>query len=456
MKLRNIFAVALAGVAFTACSEDDAPDQGTLGNETAYVGLNLTLPASAFTKAVDANANTTETAVSKVTVYGQSNGLITKLGDLTKDDFTVADNKYTVKESGAIKVSGKVGDKMDIYVTLNGAVDFEAAQMLGTKEYAATTAVTALASNFLMSNFEAGTATMEATPTDAIAAGSKADVTVERAVAKVLVKKSNDFPTTEQFADAGAGGNFVTNTLKWGIGNSPKQLFVRRDVNGKSPAYTYTSTDGFTEYDAKYEVICDATGVITTAPAIAVAPSDVPVTGFSADGATSYVAYSNENTHETYVLGNTTYALITADFIPTTLWSGNLTGEGNALTGDASSAPSAAETFYYHVRSNKYFSATAVEGYTGAEEFIGPFTDGKCYYRVPVWNKASDATKAKGTERNTFYTLSIKNLTAPGSPIDPTYPNPNDPNEPVETYIAVDIDIAAWQSASMGDDVELK
>lgn len=46
MKLRNIFAVALAGLAFTACNNDDVTEQGTDGNgaEKTFIGLTIQLP----------------------------------------------------------------------------------------------------------------------------------------------------------------------------------------------------------------------------------------------------------------------------------------------------------------------------------------------------------------------------------------------------------------------------
>lgn len=468
MKLRNIFAVALAGLAFTACNNDDVPNTDNGNGKKAYVGLNLTLPAGSFTKAADPTADATETKVTSVTVYGQSQlagAAITKLKDLTASDFTLSnDNLYTLKESSAIQVTGQVDSKMNIYVVLNNKTDLS-----GNLSGAAGAAPTALAADvkataktneFLMSNAVAGAATLKATAADAIAAGAKATVTVERAVAKILVKAANggSLDLANKFNDAGNSGQFEGTSIRWAVANSPKSLYVRKYDDGgtvKTPNYTYNSGDTYTEYAAAYDVLAGANNVPTADPALPILPTTVTsATGY--DSGTAYVGYSNENIHDTYVGGNTTCVLIMAQFIPTTTYE-NLSETGTSLKGDDANVTSPA-TFYYHNPTGKYVTEAAYTTYIAsnaseAGSFVGPYTDGKCYYQIPVWDKTSDATKAKGTERNTFYTLSVKSMTAPGKP---TVLDPTKPIEDPDSYIGVDITIAAWQAASMGDDVELK
>ena len=183
------------------------------------------------------------------------------------------------------------------------------------------------------------------------------------------------------------------------------------------------------------------------------------VTGDDAKTGAGYVGYCNENTHDTYVVGNTSYVLIKAQFTPTKVYT-DLTGTGAGMTGTENAGTEKA-TFYYHNATGMYVTGDAYTAYIAANAgeataFVGPYTDGKCYYRVPVWDIATDVTKLKGTERNTFYTLSINSLTAPGFPIDPTYPDPEKPNENVDVYIGVDVAIAPWALHSMGDDIDLQ
>lgn len=473
MKLRNIFAVALAGLAFTACSNDDVPNTGIEEGGTAYVGLDLTLPANAFSKAADAtdtNAEASETKVSKVTVYGQAQGgaatPVAKLADLTADDFTKTDNQYALKEAKAIKVKGQVDSKMNIYVVLNSTEDLSS-KLIGTPPtaHAAAASANATKDNFLMSNAEAGVATLKATTSEAIAAGAKAVVTVERAVAKILVKASNaagaNLDLVGKFEDSGNTGKFEGSSIRWAVGNSPKSLYIRKYNDGgtiKSPDYAYKKGDAYDDYVAKYDVLTDKDGVPTVEPAIQIMPTSVSsATGY--DSGTSYVGYSNENIHDTYVAGNTTYVLLMAKFIPTTTYE-NLTGTGASMNGTDANV-TVAQTFWYHNPSNRYVTDAAHTTYIGtnpseADNFVGPYTDGKCYYKIPVWDVTSDITKAKGTERNTFYTLSVKSLTAPGKPTDTSVTEPNTPTEDPDSYIGVDITIAKWATASMGDDIELK
>lgn len=469
MKFRNIFAVALAGLAFTACSNDDVPNTGPENGEKAYVGLNLTLPAGSFSRAADATADATETKVTSVSVYGQAQSpgapirKLTLSKDLTESDFTVGTNTYTLKEGSAIKVTGKVDSKMNIFVVLNNTSDLSPNLhgVSGTPTaFGADIKSTAKANEFLMSNAAMTEATLKATAAEAVAQGTIADVEVERAVAKILVKASTvgTLDLTNDFEDTGKTGKFQGSTIRWAVGNSPKSLYVRKYNDGgiiKTPNYTYNSGDSYTQYSAAYDVLADATGVVTATPDIEIMPStSTSTTGF--DGGKGYVGYSNENIHDTYVNGNTTNVLIAAAFIPSTTYA-NLTGIGNSMTGTDANVTAPA-TFYYHNPSGKYVTEAAYTAYIAANtseagSFVGPYKDGKCYYQIPVWDITSDDTKAKGTERNTFYTLSVKSLSAPGKP---TVPDVDAPVEDPDAFIGVDITIAPWNAASMGNDVELQ
>ena len=186
------------------------------------------------------------------------------------------------------------------------------------------------------------------------------------------------------------------------------------------------------------------------------ANSTAPATGYDAGG-NALVHYFPENTNGYYVEDNTTHLAVQAAFVP------------NALVTDyerpdspTDNTSASAVTFYYNVANRKYYSKDAYDNAIAnnaavAGDFWGPYTDGICYYYVPVGTGDLSTEDLLGAKRNHFYKMKINSMTAPGNPTPGTVDPQVDPENPVikpSVWIAVEVQVEPWQDANA--EVDLK
>lgn len=465
MRKKNLFAMAAlaSSMLFAACSNDELPvNDGTVDNgEKSWVGLNITLPSTALSRAAtgDPSAEAFEANIKEVDIYLQNAfGAPTLLKSLTDGDFTKdASGKWVANE--AMEVSLAPGTSATFFAAVN-APGTPAIQPIwfinpdadkARSFEAATSVLSNQANGFTM--FGTTTTTTYEKQADAETAANHTKLDAIRAVAKILVMGSNGgINPAVDFEDGVKSGKFAANTLKWAIGNNNKKLFLLKDVNGKDPNWEKLPV-GVTDavLNAEYE-----NRVPTTFPkAVPAFSATIQATGY--DGATGYVQYCNENTNEIYQYGNTTYLSLTADFVPNKIV--KATGvSGTVADGDlaltvSDNTGATATTFYYYAKDQKYlekdaYDAAITAGLT-ANDFMGPYKDGQCYYYVAVRNGDKDSNM--GVYRNSYYQARIKSLKAPGLPT-PQPPTVDD-ETPVEesSWIAIDFDVKAWTPADMGD-----
>lgn len=462
MKKKNLFAMAAlaSSMLFAACSNDELPaNDGTVGNgEKSWVGLNITLPSNAISRAVvgDPSAEAFEANIKKVDIYLKNTfGAPTLLKALDVNAFNSVNGKWVAKE--AIEVSLAPGTSATFFAAVNAPAtpsitpigfinpDADPAKSFG----AISSLLSDKTDGFTM--FGTATGTTYEEKTDAETEANRTLLKAVRAVAKILVIGSDGGinPTTN-FEDGAKSGNFVANTLKWTIGNDNKKIFLLADVNGKDPNWeTLPAGIADATLDAEYA------NRVPTAYSMAVPAFSATIRTTGYDGATGYVQYCNENTNETYQYGNTTYLSLTADFVPAKIVKAagvtGTVGGGDLKLAVSGNTGAAATTFYYYPNEQKYFEQTAYDAAIAAglvaNDFIGPYTNGRCYYYVPVRNSAEISDM--GVHRNTYYIAKIKSLKAPGQPT----PIDKDKETPVveKSWIAVDFEVTKWTPADMGD-----
>lgn len=455
-----MFAIA----ALASCNNDDEIPGG-IQNETAksWIGVKVALPAGATTRAVDgvdSNAEDLETEIKTIRLYykktdGTVGDIATtfQLSDFTKDLTT---GLYTAKKAAEVSVAK--GTLVDIYAAVNTPAspelrpnwfNFHGTAGAPDVNYwtAKSSELIAADTGFTMTGAAQGT-TYE-TDTEAVS-GTHAKVELVRAVAKVLVTSSEhgidpgtDF---EENNSNGSSGKFQKNSLKWTIGNNNKKLFLLADANKKDPNWK-ALVAGVTNdaLDAEYDNRAPSTY------SMAVPKFGTPsATGYQ--GSTSYVQYCNENTNEVYQYGNTSFISVQAEFVPDLIVETvTKDAENNIIMTAAANTAPTDKTFYYYPAELKYLTADAYnEAITPAigltkNDFKGPYAGGKCYYFVPIKDKDGNI----GVVRNSYYTMRINSLKAPG---DPT-PTPQTPITPVgaKSYISVDFEVVKWDPQSMGD-----
>lgn len=463
MNFKSIFMSMLAVAALASCNNDDEIPGGIQeGNaSSSWVGINVSIPASSFgkTRAADANdtnAEELETAIKTISLYyKKTDGTVDVITtSLTDADFTKDGAKYTAKKAVQIPVEG--GSNVDIYAVVNNGnvtnpIRPNWFNLRGTAADPDVNYWTATASElsnktsgFVMTGKGTGvTAEKEENAT-------QASITIERVVAKVLVTASNGgINPTVDFDETninGVSGKFKGNSLCWTIGNKNKKLYLLQNTDGvvKDPNWNKIPAGTGDEALANDYEDRNPTLYSTFVPVYA----DME-TGYDNTGK-SYVQYCNENTNQEYQHGNTTFISVKAVFVPSkivTTVSGTVAGGDLNLKADANTGGAA--TFYYYPAELKYLTENA---YTAAKnagvadsDFKGPYTNGECFYFVPITDKNGNI----GVLRNSYYTMRIKSLRAPGEPT----PNPGGNEDPVvqNSWIAVDFTVAPWKMQSMGD-----
>lgn len=460
MKMTCLFMSMFAIAALASCNnEDEVLDNGTQGEKaSSWIGITVKLPGSTETRAADAidgNAEALETEIKAIKLYYQKeDGTV----DAIETTFAAGDFDKGVAKKAA-KVPVAVGTKVTVYAAINAPAspvfspnwfNFRGTPVEPSINYwtVESKALCNAATGFTMTG--KGEATTFATDNPADLTGkSHSSISLERTVAKVLVSAS--FDPTADFAENnvnGSSGNFQKNSLTWIIGNDNKKIFLLGDAtNKKDPNWEELAT-GIT--DATLDNEYDNRSPLSTSYTMSVPKStDVTATGYKTDG-TVCVQYCNENTNEVYQYGNTSFISVKAVFVPTKIVENVTVGGGGDLVMDAVQNNNGVATFYYYSAGLKYLTATARDeaiatGKITAADFMGPYTNGECYYFVPIKDKDGKI----GVLRNSYYTMSIKSLKAPGQPT----PKSNELVKPVEqtSWIAVDFTVTDWNSHNMGD-----
>ena len=442
MKKNLLFSIVLilSTLTFFSCSKDDAVDEPSGGKEVeTYAAVSISFPQNMQLRAADPSAaNTLESTVTSIGVYVVDDlsgfihkGLFTS-GQFTKDPMN---DKYTL--SAAVKTT--TGAKT-IYVVLNPATTLHNsinAGLLGDNPIDGTAEPDFVsASELIMSSVAGATATLTV-QTETAALSTPLSITVQRNTAKVAVKKKNAVVDV-------VGGS--VNDLKFALLVEAKKSYLIQQggntyTSVKTPGQNISPIATINNYFTK--VATPGTWKAVNENTIA----NNSLTGF----------YTLENVNTTKVVGNTTAAIIKAQFTPAsnTVIVGYAADQtrtlGSITPGQSFYVKKSDFTFW----SEQGYADALANGFTDAH-FSKKYENGTSYYRIWV----QDGNNNIGLLRNNYYVLNINKITGPGLPyvpgVDPEDPtNPEDPDKPIDedTYISVEVTVLPWDVETTDHDL---
>ena len=318
---------------------------------------------------------------------------------------------------------------------------------------------------------------------------NKVSITVERMVAKVTVKLSDDLVATDGFNDE----NFTLTDLTCQLINADNIEYKAATEPGGEASYVSAGTNwmAWTDNNVRktpsYDYPDNANDLIDIDEA-KLASGDAQAL-YDEDLTTknpSLRYYCLENTHANYYMGNTTFLKMEAQMIPNNLVTFT-SSEGVISVENKTEDVTTPSTFYlvtagYAGDGQKNYCVLASDllaGYgtiaTGGETedaakiaavidaleeagyaFTAEYTDGKGVYRIPV----NDLENADGSYankepvfRNDWYDLSITGISLPGDPAGDGF-DPEEPFHPT-TNVAVTLTVRDWNKV-VYDDVVLQ
>ena len=444
MKKVFFLSMALLALTFFSCSEDNANNNPDNTGKETYSAISLSFPKTTLklTKAYDPTAaNSIETMVTSIGVYVVDD--ITNLmhGKVFNDTEFVQDadndNKYTL--TSALKTT--TGQKR-VFVVLNHGESLQSninnlrGSIFGEIPLVGTSSDYVTTSNLVMSSIAATPATLTVM-TEQEALNEPIPVTVQRNTAKIAVK--------EKAAITPVVGGTIADLEFALVTEAKKSYLIQQGGNTlaivKTPGRNITPIIADNDYFTKLATPSVWKSVNTSA-----------TENNSLDG-----YYAMENVNDKNVMGNTTAAIIKAQFTPTNNTVVVAYAENDVrLLGSIA----AGESFYVKKSDYSFWSEAAyneaIEADLTEDLFTQIYQDGICYYRV--WVQDNEGTR--GVLRNTYYVLNITKILGPGLPyvpgVNPENPDePEAPNQPIEedTLISVEVIILPWDLQSSDHEI---
>lgn len=451
MKLTKFFALALASFAIASCSREVNESAPVSQGKDTYAGVSISFPKT-MTRAADAAAsNADEGRVHSLGVYVIDDATsIMHSGFYPAGQFTESNGKYTL--NAALKTT--TGTK-SIYVVLNPSTTLQGL-LTNSTFFGAANPINGVGSDF---EFATGSGTDRVLTMSSVAAAKSTLMVVDAAEAlqkpvAINVQRNTAKVAVKSGITAATGGT-VANMQFALVVQATKSYLIQQGGNTFATVRTPGRAVAITATPADYSDF-----FTTLAAPAAAAYKNVNPTATVNNALAGF--YATENVNTTNLAGNTTAAILRAQFTPT---DGTVVTDYNAATGVKTMGNLVAGTsFWVRIADNSYWSKTAYDKAITAgsansllaSDFSREYANGLGYYRLWV----QDAAGTRGVIRNNYYVLSVTKVNGPGSPtvpgVDPANPTqPEDPTKPVEddTFVSVDVTVLAWDVQSSDHEI---
>lgn len=510
--MKSLFLGAMVLISTSLFTSCDNENQDILNDENnTFVSISFSLPLNSGAKAPAKAPAALPDDYNKIGEWAGKD----KIDEVTiylVDGTTVNSNSFTVAtdESGDYKqeLSGssvvlkpKKGIKTSVgvkkvYVLVNGttevkavlatanASDFEsayktAALSLANSGTSATvnTSADKLASKngvtdekIVMTNVQEVTINIapnvtEAQSLDAVSPKNRASVSVQRAVARVMITTAASTYTLM----SGATALGVISDISWALAQGENSLYVQQKASFESPNYGYVPADQ-TDYETNAGLKFDYSGLFENTLIPTMADYTTPLANVTAELnsqlagkfilPTTHLEANDETS--SYRKGNTAYVLVRAKFAPAT----SAYADGGSYT--------LGDDFYLGANGKFYTSAAnAIDPAKGGVigQTITRYVGGKILYYAWVNPNSVPNWFSSPVLRNNIYHIHITGFKSIGTNWNPLFPedpdaispenpdpkpdlpagneteNPIDPTDPLtnpETWMSVDVTVLPW------------
>ncbi|MDR0893070.1 MAG: Mfa1 family fimbria major subunit [Mediterranea sp.] len=290
---------------------------------------------------------------------------------------------------------------------------------------------------------EVTTITDGVTAADVKAGANRIELMVERMVSRVIVTAS-----PQMDANSSEVGTF--SEITYSVAQGSKAVYLFPQIEGeeyKTYGYDYLPDENYIRTSAAYYCYDD----------LQVTTDVVPVNPSTDADQRAYLNVEGklllENTHATYLKGNTAYVLVRAKFTP----HAEAIVDGGALAADG--------TFYVGATDGNIYSSVeaATDPSVGtAYQNVLTYVGGKTLYYVWLNPDNIEKPTVSPVMRNNIYHININSFKQLGTnwnpltpdinnpdpkPDGPEPPSPVDPTDPLsstDTYMSVDIQVKDW------------
>lgn len=468
-----MLACAALAVGFTSCSKDDGNDT-EIPQEGAKTFMSITLKQDvASTRYLTENeARPEESAIKRARVYVFSSvKVLEQVQDLDVDGVTGIANATFETTVGTHYFVATANEPAGITVPLGTGL-YEMSTILNGIEENKFASYTTDGEFFMTSGVDANTYRDIETASRNIIASEKADaktnnpviVKIGRAMAKLsfTFEKSavNYKPSVEEVGGEISEVKYcVTNntTAMYYMPHFTNQLFV-------TPFYQ-AYNDVFAPTD--YWPALHADQTTDPHPYEAASPSS--------KDKMDHANYMMENSNEFPTYGNATIVSVQAKFTPKAVEDGGALTNGtfyriknidnNTYLGKTINAGTADEKviplfFSTEALADAYATDPTKGNFTakGTDYKVDTYTDGTCYYIIPVRDRSKTSAACYDVIRNHYFDMAIQNVTGCGYPVpggdDET--DPKDPLDPKPYFVDVTIDVLPWVKINQAEDLDVR
>lgn len=462
MKLNFKYAMmscAMLALGFTSCSDNDGEGDLNLPVEGAETYVTIDLSAvTASTRATYADEPEERTINDAVVYVFNGNKVLEAVedfGSATSKTFksTVGLHYFLAAANLPDDITIPLGSGMEeVETTLNSINKTVFDGFIQANNFFMTSGVVTGTNGYRAINAASRTL-VEATEAEA-PTENPVTIKIGRAMAKLNMSVNpsvvvHDKVTLEGVEYNTAGGEIEPTTATFVVANNPSSMYFFPHFESQ-----LFQTPHFADFN-------DILAPQDFWPALHKLTGD-PAEGYTAasyDGEYTAINYIMENGNKKPTYGNATVVSLKVKFKP----DAKFISSGGTLTNGTFWRlwDNVTEAYTTQVIDNKnvpvfYKSEAEATSAINGDQKVVEYTEGYCYYIIPVEDISTSAAARYNVYRNHFYSIGVRTVYAcgHGNPGGESETEPVDPLDPEDVYVAVSIEVLPWELVNQNVDLK--